>query len=727
MSISWLLFKKSGKQSIGRLGLTTAAIALGIVMILCFVTTVNALISRGSHSAWRYNAMDETSRAPVDGIAPLKMMSHTNGSLNKWQNQTIWTTSVAATGTTSPAISDIKTPGPGEYYMSEALAKVAKENPDADIGARFGTKYLGTLPRALDDSPDALSVIRGFTGEELAQLKPEDAVDVYTMQSSDKLVSTSDPITNTVLLFGAAMLLFPIVMFISIATQLGSAQREKRYAAMRLVGASRSQITRILMFESLLASIAGVVIGSLVYVILRIPMTNIRFNDMRFWADDLVVHPGQYMLIVGLTLLLSIAANWWGMRRVQTSPLGVVRSQKINKKPRSWRLLPLIAGIGVFVWINLPFGNEWMQKYIAESPAPMLVMIGGIMLIMIGLVLSGAWMTSIASRIIAYFTKNAVTLVATKRIAGHSKQVFRSVSGVVLALFAGSFYLTAVSGVDKLSADTLARSGYAQIKPEAAAIFSSSSTNFGNELRKQSYVQSSAEIYRTENGHVIRCDALAQYTKRSCGADMAASDYVLLSFEAAPTDNLNAVKNFDTTAPKDYIVMLADNSDIDKLRSFVVSQIGLMSPQAYVVSGTYAQIPAINPITKELAGLAYIGMGVTLLIAIASLIVSTIGGLLERKRSLFTLRLGGMTVAQMKRAVMIESLIPLIVVSLAASGVGVWIGFVFITTLSRSLHPELSLLYFAIVIGSLVIAAIGIYLILPMIRSLTSLESNQTE
>ena len=36
MSVSWLLLKKSGRQSMMRLGLTAAAISLGIVM-LCYM------------------------------------------------------------------------------------------------------------------------------------------------------------------------------------------------------------------------------------------------------------------------------------------------------------------------------------------------------------------------------------------------------------------------------------------------------------------------------------------------------------------------------------------------------------------------------------------------------------------------------------------------------------------------------------------------------------------
>jgi ABC-type antimicrobial peptide transport system permease subunit len=120
-------------------------------------------------------------------------------------------------------------------------------------------------------------------------------------------------------------------------------------------------------------------------------------------------------------------------------------------------------------------------------------------------------------------------------------------------------------------------------------------------------------------------------------------------------------------------------------------------------------------------------MGVTLFVAIASLIVSTIGGLLERRRSFVTLRLGGMTVGQMKRTVMIESLIPLVSVSLLASGLGVWVGWVFVSAMSDSAKPTLTPLYFGIVIGSLLIATLAIRQILPMLGKITRPEENQTE
>ena len=114
-------------------------------------------------------------------------------------------------------------------------------------------------------------------------------------------------------------------------------------------------------------------------------------------------------------------------------------------------------------------------------------------------------------------------------------------------------------------------------------------------------------------------------------------------------------------------------------------------------------------------------------VAVCSMIVSTIGGLLERRRSLLTLRLGGMTIGQLKQIVMIESLIPLVSVSLVAAGLGVWVSTIFLSSLSNTVRPTLTSTYYCIVGGLLAAAAVGVYLVLPMIKKITSLEENRTE
>jgi ABC-type antimicrobial peptide transport system permease subunit len=379
-----------------------------------------------------------------------------------------------------------------------------------------------------------------------------------------------------------------------------------------------------------------------------------------------------------------------------------------------------------------------------DSTQTLLLVLGSVILIMFGFVLAGPWLTKILSRIAAKRARRAQVLLATKRIAAQPKQVFRSVSGVVIALFAGSFFLTAVSGMSLYEQNSVKNNGYSTIRENAAFISASKLPhNFAQTLREQSYITSVAEIQRIDYAvSVMPCPTLSVYTSRECSGDNRAQ-FAALNLDAPTTERLGygntatkAVQNAgfeisDSGASafdKSYFVSMNSNSHIDELRSLVAtSSQGILADTMYVVSGTYAKQPIVTPLIRELSGLTYAGIIVTMLIAMGSLVVSTIGGLLERRRSLLTLHLGGMTIPQLKIMVIIESLIPLVVTSILAATAGVGTGYLLMQMVSLSLDAVLSPIYCVVVLGSLIVSALAIYLTLPIIGSLTSLETNRTE
>ena len=160
-------------------------------------------------------------------------------------------------------------------------------------------------------------------------------------------------------------------------------------------------------------------------------------------------------------------------------------------------------------------------------------------------------------------------------------------------------------------------------------------------------------IYPQEKGSAIRCRDLANYTEHVCPSDASPDQFALLNFEEPVVKNVKLVdKQIATDGGKEYLVTVKHENDIDKLRTLVATNANKYDFN-FVVSGRWAKQPHINPSIRELADLAYVGIGVTLFVAVASLIVSTIGGLMERRRSLYTLRLSGMRLAQLKHLVMV--------------------------------------------------------------------------
>ena len=736
-----MLLKKSGRQSFARLGLTTAAVALGIVLVCYFTAGINGIMGRANGLAINTAAYQASrgapSQKPIDGVEPLKVGGTRRGDASKWRGQSIQYYSMYGTAK-SPQFAKLKTPRPGGYYLSKALADAVAEYPEDNILARFGknTKDLDVIPSEYHASPDALMIVRGASAEEVAesdaftksQGQPSYFADVYRTDANGlKSDAKIDPVAVIVFGVGGTILLFPIVIFVSVATQLGAAQREKRYAALRLIGATKRQVARVLMLESLLASVVGVLIGLGAFWLLQAPLQDFRMDGMRFNPGDLVLTGTQYALIIGLTLGLTMFVNWRRMRRAQISPLGVSRSVEKVKKLRAWRALVPVAGIAIFVWLSSKPGRDWLAAN-KESALPMFLLIAALLLVMFGLILAGGWLTNKLSLLAAHWANNASMLIAGKRTAVHSRTIFRSVSGVVLALFAGSFYLTATSGIEGLNAQVIKDNGFSQLKRGAAIVIGRSlSGDMAEQLQQKSYITSVATIYPREDGDAIRCQDLAKYTEHTCPNNARPDQFALLNFDAPVVKKVPLINDkVDTNGVKEYLVTLKSDNDIEKLRTMVTAKANQYD-LTYAVSGTDSKKPHINPTIREFADLAYVGIGVTLFVAVASLIVSTIGGLMERRRSLYTLRLGGMRLIQLKRLVMIESVAPLLMTSVLSCGIGVWTGAVFTGMFSTTLKPTLTPTYFAIVGVGLAAAIIGIYLILPMVDKLTRAEANQTE
>ena len=741
MSVSWMLLKKSGRQSFARLGLTTAAVALGIVLVCYFTAGVNGLMGRVNglaiNTAAYQAARGVAEQKPIAGVEPLKVGGTRRGDASKWRGQYIQSYSMYGTAK-SPQFAKLKTPRPGEYYLSKALADAVAEYPEDNILARFGknTKYLGVIPSDYVASPDALMIVRGASAEEVAesdaftksQGQPSYFADVYRTDANGlKSDAKIDPVAVIVFGVGGTILLFPIVIFVSVATQLGAAQREKRYAALRLIGATKRQVGRVLMLESLLASVVGVIIGLGAFWLLQAPLQDFKMDGMRFNPSDLALTGMQYALIIGLTLGLTMFVNWRRMRRAQISPLGVSRSVEKVKKLRAWRALVPALGIAFFAWLSSKPGRDWLDAN-KESAIPMLLLTTALLLVMFGLILAGGWLTNKLSLLAARWANNGSMLIAGKRTAVHSRTVFRSVSGVVLALFAGSFYLTATSGIEGLNAQAVKDNGFSQLKRGTAIVIGRSLPgDMAEQLQQKSYITSVATIYPREDGDAIRCQDLAKYTEHTCLNNARPDQFALLNFDKPVIKNVSLINDkVDTNGVKEYLVTLKSDNDIEKLRTLVTAKANQYD-LTYAVSGTDSKKPHINPTIREFADLAYVGIGVTLFVAVASLIVSTIGGLMERRRSLYTLRLSGMRLDQLKRLVMVESVAPLLTTSILSCGFGVWTGAVFTSTFSTTLKPVLTPTYFAIVGIGLVAAIIGIYLILPMVDKLTRAEANQTE
>jgi len=225
----------------------------------------------------------------------------------------------------------------------------------------------------------------------------------------------------------ALALLTPVLIFIATATRLAAARREQRFAAMRLAGARPRQISVVAAVESTVAATAGVAAGFGLFFVLRVPLSAVPFTGEPFFPAELSLSlPDILAVAIGVPVAVALVARL-ALRRVNISPLGVTR-RVTPQPPTAWRVLPLLAGLaelGFFVVHGRP----------ASVPGQIQALVPGCLLIVIGLVVAGPWLTMTGARTMARRASRPAALIAARRLADDPRAAFRAVSGLVLALF----------------------------------------------------------------------------------------------------------------------------------------------------------------------------------------------------------------------------------------------------------------------------------------------------
>jgi hypothetical protein len=441
-----------GREAITRLVVLAIAVGLGVGLLLTALAATNAVTAWGNRHAWQWTGTAYVPAGPTTGVAPLWW----HPSVDTFDGQQISRFDVAATGASSPVPpGTTRDPAPGQYYASPALAALLRSTPADQLADRYPGHLAGTIGDAALPSPSSLVLIVGRAPAQLAATPysvrvtsiaatvPADTRGVvnpkglfYSPPNGQIPPSTSDLILSVV----ALAVLAPVLIFIATATRLSAARREQRFAAMRLVGATRRQVSVLAAVESTVAALLGVALGFGLFFLLRAAVAGISFIGEPFFPAELTLSPADVVLVaIGVPAAAAVAARL-ALRRVRISPLGVAR-RTTPKPPRAWRVLPLLAGfadLGFFVVNGKPVSPSTQVK----------AFVPGYLLIIVGLVVAGPWITMAAARVMARWTNRPATLIAARRLADDPKAAFRAVSGLVLALLITTAAVVAIATQD---------------------------------------------------------------------------------------------------------------------------------------------------------------------------------------------------------------------------------------------------------------------------------------
>ncbi|HYN97692.1 MAG TPA: ABC transporter permease [Pilimelia sp.] len=705
-----------GREALTRLVVIAAAVAVGTGLLLATLAGVNAVDAQLTRYASLYP--NASTGGGTDPLWWSTRQDYVHG-------EQIVRVDVAATAPGSPTPVGIpRTPGPGEYYASPALATLLAATPAAELADRYPGRNLGPIGPAALTSPDSLLVIVGGTPGQVAELPNARQL----ASTGDNTPALPEAVVNLILGVVAAGLLFPVLIFIGTATRLSAARREQRFAAMRLVGATPRQISVVAAVEAAAAALAGTAVGFALFYAARGQLAEIPFTGMRFFPTDLSLAVLDGLLVaLGVPAGAALAAAV-SLRRVRISPLGVTR-RVTPRPPRAYRLIPLVLGVA-----ELTF---FIGRRPGTSDGQTAAFLTGLLLIMTGLVLAGPWLTMVGARLMAGRASRPATLIAARRLADNPTAGFRAISGIMLALFVTTVALGVISTI---VANRGAPPGGSTDAGTVSASFHTDPPSVPDpllpRLRSIPGVRSATVIYRNpvpgrEAGVLACTDIPAAYGRCAAGTIIATVADNLIPYRGSASATrvwpAAAVSTDDyRRLPVVSIVVGTDGTPAAVERSRTA--LSLAFPNFWVAPNVPGEFDGDFADTlrgwKQLANVIIVG---SLALAGCSLAVTVVSGLGERRRPFSLLRLSGAPVRLLRRVVALESAVPMLVVAVVAIGMGLLAAQLFLKAQMDYTLTVPGPGFYAIVIVGLTVCLGIIASTLPLLERITGPQSARSE
>lgn len=728
------------RSSWGRMAGVGGGVAIGVCLVLLLWSAANGLAQRDARGAWlrelgqsSVTVSPETDvRAGTAALKPIPLTPETillGFPADVFRDHAINHREIAALPTTTVKIPGIAAPpAPGQYYASPALQRLIESTPAQELGDRYG-QLAGVIDDSALPGPDALVVITGVTEARLRQGPAAMLVTEFTTNPYGESAS----LYRTALLTGGIAVLFPVLLLVSIATGLGAAQRQERFATLRLIGASPRRVAGMAAVETAVPSLAGALLGVVLAVAFRPAAANIPVNGTRVFLADFTFGVGFAAAAVVLVVAACALVAARRTARSGIGPLGVTRAMP-ERTPTLWRAVPLLAGL-----TSMVTGTVLTKIDTDGSPWTSPLLLGGFALSSVGIVSIGPWLTRMVSIIGLQRARSASTLIAAGRISRTPVATFRSVSGLVIAVFMASVFAGGISAIGKVEKPEarpgllLPTSVYALVAPAYTAGQVSSAAQGIKELAgirdtTIGYAKTPLGQGDTMDIHVAAADAA------SLGFEERATEKIV-SFDASFLNSRTSTPVPLTAAPVDSLeglvpVMMAVNTDgtpeaIDRART-ALNTSGITATPATSPADSAAM--SSTRLIQGLAALAYIGVFVAVVIAGISLAVSTAAAILDRKRVLGLMRLMGMPVSVLRKVIVHEAAVPLLAVLLLSVGLGFFVAWLMISSFGggRTITWP-STEYYAALSLSLLLALAAVAATFGRVRSGTAITATRFE
>ncbi len=338
-----------GRDARARTALVAVAAGFAVALLLLAVSVPGALGARSARQ-------DARSPLVVEGSAPLRL---TEIGITTGSDDVSGLVLAPATGRVPlpPGVQAL--PPSGSMLVSTAL-KAELAGPDgALLRARLPYRVAGTIaPAGLLGPTEAR-----FVAVDPAVAGAGTAVGVRGFGqavSRDPL----DPVLSLLVVVGVLILLVPIGIVVAVAGRFGAERRDRRLAALRLLGLSSGSVLVLALLEAAVAAAFGDVVGLAVFAAARSMIGSFSVASLGVFPGDVAPTWPAVVLVLAAGPLLLGGAALAGLLALRVEPLGVARRAG-RRRRLVWRVATLVlaaallgagtvalaARLGLGVWL----------------------------------------------------------------------------------------------------------------------------------------------------------------------------------------------------------------------------------------------------------------------------------------------------------------------------------------------------------------------------------------
>jgi uncharacterized membrane protein YhaH (DUF805 family) len=307
---------------------------------------------------------------------------------------------------------------PGDLVVSPALAGLLASDDGAALRGRWGDRVVGTIG---DEGLTGPEELRFYLGTD--QLSDATATRIQSFGGAESPEEGLDPTLLLLVLVGMVVLLLPVAIFVSTAVRFGSESRDRRLAALRLVGADVGMTRRIAAGETLAGAAGGLVVGTLLFLAIGQLAGHAVPANMSFFPEDLRPVPVLAALTVVLVPVTTVLVTLSALKQVLVEPLGVVRRSGERRRRFWWRMVFPVAGAALLT--PLLGGLD-------GSLGSQVMVVAGLVLVLAGVALLLPWL--VEATVHRLSGGSVAWELAVRRLQLDSGTAVRAVSGIAVSV-----------------------------------------------------------------------------------------------------------------------------------------------------------------------------------------------------------------------------------------------------------------------------------------------------